>query len=217
MHPLTFQQLVFTCVSAPPLEIAQFLQHRFTLPNPLRFGEPSDYRFETGDYTWHDACPSGPIQGWSPMRCVLWEPTNRPGHTAYITRSLDGNAFAAYRGSQVSPHEWVHVRLVDHLELAFQAVQFRYYHGPQRREIAAAMDEQQTWKFFQSGDPLPFENLTTYRRRRCKDRLNRSLVFEYLRAIGYDCEAEDFWQPREAILFWQESHTNDQPIEEATL
>lgn len=98
-----------------------------------------------------------------------------------------------------------------------EIAQFRYYHGPQRHEIAAAMDEQQTWKFFQSGDPLSFENLTAYRRRRCRDRLNRALVFEYLRAIGYDCEAEEFWLPRQAIKFWQEFHPDDRSIEEATL
>lgn len=203
MHPLNFSQLVFTCVSAPPIEVAEFLHYRFTLPNPLKFGVETSYHFVPGNYTWRDACPDGPSQGWSPMVCVLWEPENRPGYTAYITKSLDGNAFAAYRGSRESTYEWVHIRLCDHPELTFQGTQFRYYHGPQRREIAVAMDESFRWQFVATGDPLPFEDLAAYQRRKRRDRFDRSMVFDYLRAIGYDCKAEEFWQPRQAVKFWE--------------
>ena len=52
----------------------------------------------------------------------------------------------------------------------------------------------QGWQFYDQGRILPFENPLLYQNRRIADRLTPALVIQYLKSLGWDLEADDFWK-----------------------
>jgi hypothetical protein len=58
------------------------------------------------------------------------------------------------------------------------------------------------WQFFQKGDILPFEESINYKKRRISDRLNNSIIEDYLKKNRIDINEEDFWKSKgKAIEF----------------
>jgi hypothetical protein len=47
--------------------------------------------------------------------------------------------------------------------------------------------------FFDEGEPLWFENISYYKQRIKKNRLNKSIIIEYLKSLGWDVNNEIFW------------------------
>ncbi|WBB67009.1 hypothetical protein [Micromonospora sp. WMMD812] len=47
------------------------------------------------------------------------------------------------------------------------------------------------WKWYESGCPLPFEDLSRYTARRIRDRLDRALLTRYLQELGIPAEDDD--------------------------
>lgn len=61
-----------------------------------------------------------------------------------------------------------------------------YYMGPDKKERVVYSLKEDRWTFYQEGDPLPFEDLSHYGKRRVKDRINFDIIKEYLLKIGID-------------------------------
>ncbi len=204
MHPLQFRKLVFNVVSAPPAEVADYIVERFSRPSPLRFGPPSIYHVESGEFDWREAYTDVPEKGWRPLVCILWEPQNRVGHTVFMSNSSDGMSFSVSKVSKFSSHLWCHVSIGDHPSLPWKGASFRYYLQETRREIALGNNERGKWDFVETGSPLPFEEPERYNQRLVRDRLNRGTIYRYLAALGYEAEDEDFWRPLSSVKLWQE-------------
>ena len=49
------------------------------------------------------------------------------------------------------------------------------------------------WNFYQNGHPLPFENLSNYKKKNVAARLNNSIIEKYTRALGFDYKTNRFW------------------------
>jgi hypothetical protein len=61
-----------------------------------------------------------------------------------------------------------------------------------RRAITAANDGGE-WVFETTGEPLPFERLDQYDRRRKTERFTSDLLYQYLRQLGIPIEVEPDW------------------------
>ena len=62
---------------------------------------------------------------------------------------------------------------------------FHYISSDEKERVVIALKEDR-WTFYQQGEPLPFENLEYYNRRRIKDRINFDTIKEYLLKLGID-------------------------------
>lgn len=66
-----------------------------------------------------------------------------------------------------------------------------YVTGIERRHIFVANDGGK-WKFGESGDPFPFENVAAYRVRSIKDRFTNAMLLAYLKELGVDLNDKNF-------------------------
>ncbi|MFI5298592.1 MAG: hypothetical protein ACHREM_10880 [Polyangiales bacterium] len=87
----------------------------------------------------------------------------------------------------------------------YGAVMFELY-GPGRaaflnylRTINVANDGGK-WRFEQSGEPLPFEELDAYTSRRLKDRFDQPRLERYLRALGIEAFNADAFGPQASLI-----------------
>lgn len=70
---------------------------------------------------------------------------------------------------------------------------FHYWSsGKEIRTVSAILDGD-SWEFFQRGEPLPFESVANYRRRKISTRLDQDLLMAYLLRLGWDLGADDYW------------------------
>ena len=68
--------------------------------------------------------------------------------------------------------------------------------------IVQVINDDDEWKFFQSGSLLKFENDIYYKNRRIADRLNNEIIKEYLRSNNIDIDHPEFWKSKEpAVVF----------------
>jgi hypothetical protein len=79
-----------------------------------------------------------------------------------------------------------------------------YDNGVNIRSIRAIMADDNKWEFYQKGDPLAFENLENYKKRRIKDRLNRAIIIQYLARLNIDLNSNDFWISEKPTLLIEE-------------
>lgn len=59
-----------------------------------------------------------------------------------------------------------------------------------KERVVLALKEDR-WTFFQDGDPLPFEDLSLYEKKRKKDRINMDVILKYIKEIGVDFQKFD--------------------------
>lgn len=62
---------------------------------------------------------------------------------------------------------------------------FHYFNSNLQERLLQAYKEDK-WVFYEEGTPLPFENLDYYKNRLIKNRLNNSIIKEYLLKTGVD-------------------------------
>ena len=60
----------------------------------------------------------------------------------------------------------------------------------QRLRVLQALNDD-PWVWYAEGDPLPFEDVSHYSRRRIRDRLPEALVDEYLEKLGLEVTLKD--------------------------
>ena len=74
-----------------------------------------------------------------------------------------------------------------------ESYQFHYYSNSQSRHVLCYQDPQ--WVFYEEGMVLPFEDISLYKQRIKKSRLNENILLQYLRRLGWNIEDNDFWNP----------------------
>jgi hypothetical protein len=67
------------------------------------------------------------------------------------------------------------------------------------------MKDDPKWEFYSVGTPLPFEDLVKYRARKVRDRLTPSMLWSYVRSLGWDIQDAGFWNARRCIR-WEVSY-----------
>ena len=64
----------------------------------------------------------------------------------------------------------------------------------------AVVNDGGNWTFDVSGDPLPFEHVENYNRRKIVERFTFENLRDYAAALGVRCFEEDFYRPEAAHL-----------------
>jgi hypothetical protein len=69
---------------------------------------------------------------------------------------------------------------------------FYYNNGVRKRIVRALYDMK--WTFYETGEPLPFEDIENYKKRKITDRINKDIITSYLLKIGLDINSADFYR-----------------------
>jgi hypothetical protein len=211
MNPYaTFAELLFTCVDGPIAEVVETVLTGFSTPNQWsrRDAQGQVIRQYFVRPTVHDISAAyvnkAEKSGTVPRRIIFWEPIGHPNKTVMMGHHADGMAHSVFRLSEDSPYTWINVRIYDNP--TYPTCCFDYYSNHRRteRRLAASMQED-GWHFIEKGPVQPFENPAYYARHQIQDRLNREIVTEYMRKLGFNIEQEAFWCSEKAGYFlWQE-------------
>ncbi|HET6996805.1 MAG TPA: hypothetical protein VFI06_17550 [Chitinophagaceae bacterium] len=80
---------------------------------------------------------------------------------------------------------------------------YRFYHRDKFNErFIQTLKEVNSWEFYQRGQPLSIEDESNYNKRRIVDRLNNSIIENYMQKLGFDYTKKEFWLSKgEAIEY----------------
>ena len=67
------------------------------------------------------------------------------------------------------------------------------WRGGETDRYVRVMRDDDRWTFYERGSVQPFEDQSSYRRHRVSDRIGRSTLLDYCRALGWDLASPDFW------------------------
>lgn len=127
------------------------------------------------------------------IRFLLYTPKNNPYTTVMFANILDGYINLIKYVSKKYNMEYYNISMSDGKSQMMKAYHFHYYAPLQQRHILCYQDP--NWVFFEEGKPLWFEDTNYYKQRLKMDRLNKNVILEYLKSIGWEIYKEDFWLP----------------------
>lgn len=135
--------------------------------------------------------PNSASETDTPM--ILWSPVNSPNLTAFMPQMKSSDYFViAYATSSFHFSAATIRTSVDTEEWPIN--EFIVYENGVRRRIVRAMRDSPRWEFFADGEPLPYEDVTRYARRRIRDRFVREDVLNALESWGAPVRHPAFWQ-----------------------
>ena len=79
----------------------------------------------------------------------------------------------------------------------FEAYHFMCFKGEYKRYVLCYQDPR--WVFYEKGTPLSFEDLTFYKSKYKKKRLNKNVIIRYLQHVGWNLEDENIWHTAHKI------------------
>ena len=150
-------------------KVHEFLQHNFKLPE-----QPYN----------------SPI-----MAVTIWEPSNKPNSTMLMANFEDGWLTLVHNLGIKYRHELYRLRISDP-ESEWPVWSMTYYNNGEELRIIQALKDDPRWDFFEKGELLYFENPEHYRKRRIKDRFNKTILLEYLNKSGWNLQSEKMWEPK---------------------
>lgn len=155
--------------------------------------------------------PEPPASSGHLTRHALWTPANRSSGSVFMIDLHDGwHGVALTVSEQTNTPAMIVCMTTPDDEYPSWSFSL-YERGEMRRHVQAFLDSD-AWKFHTHGDPMPFENLDYYRRRRIRDRLSREILAEYLLALGWDIGDDRFWSSEEPAIYGvQESYGDVDP------
>lgn len=126
-------------------------------------------------------------------RFILFSPKSNPRTTIMYANIQDGYTFLIKFVSKSCDLEYYSIVLSDGTSFGLQGYHFHHYAPNKVRHILCYQDPK--WVFYEEGKPLWFENTEYYTQRLKKKRLNKEIITEYLRSLGWNIDQEDFWMP----------------------
>lgn len=129
----------------------------------------------------------------SQVKFLLFSPSDNPYTTVLFSNVIDGYFNLIKYVSKKCNLEYYHISISDEMSQFMKAYRFQYYSLSKKRNILCYQDPQ--WFFFEEGEALWFENTNLYKQRIKKNRLNKDIILEYLKSLGWELEKEDFWLP----------------------
>jgi len=69
------------------------------------------------------------------------------------------------------------------------------------RVVQMLLGDNDKMEFLQVGNPLWFENVEYYKKRRIKDRINKNILIEYANKIGIDLTSSDLFKTSQKSLY----------------
>jgi hypothetical protein len=112
--------------------------------------------------------------------------------TLFVSSVADGYSSMILSLSKAIPGRHISVN-VSRLDLAYPANAINVVEAGKSVRSVQVMLDGDRWIFFQSGEPLSFEDVDRYRARRKKDRLTPQMISTCLDQIGYASLRREFW------------------------
>lgn len=135
--------------------------------------------------------PYNSTDGQPPL--LLWSPRSQPDLTAFMPHVQAGDYFVTAQASWKLKSTYVSVRSTTQNE-EWPINEFDCYERGEQRRFVRAFRDSPRWDFHEIGEPLEFENVEKYQRRRIRDRFCREDLIAYLEAWGAALNDADFWQ-----------------------
>lgn len=132
------------------------------------------------------------------VKFILFAPKDNPHTTIMFANIIDGYINLVKYISQKCDIEYYNVSIFDNNQSQMmEAYHFHYYSRNTERHLLCYQDPQ--WVFLEEGQPLWFEKPTYYKQRIKKNRLNKRMIIEYLKSLGWDVDKEIFWLPSNGL------------------
>lgn len=112
----------------------------------------------------------------------FWSPLGKPECTALVA-----NTSIAYNLAHRFKHRVLEIR-VSPTNDEWPICELQLTEGGKERRFVRAFRDDTRWDFYEKGEPLPFENISNYKKRRIRDRFTPEMVFEYCLALGWNIE-----------------------------
>lgn len=124
---------------------------------------------------------------------VVFAPRTSPKHCVFVSRSADGWHTLINRLNLELKVRCVSI-VTTKEDIAYPVNSIRIYEDGKEARLVRVMLDGDRWDYFAKGVIQSFENPSYYKRRRIRDRLDRTIVLEYLKLNGIDIEAPTFWE-----------------------
>ena len=131
------------------------------------------------------------------VQYILYAPKSNPHTTVMFANIMDGYARLTQFVSKKYGLEYYNVRISDGTSQMAEAYHFHYYSPSRVRHLLCYQDPQ--WEFYEEGEPLEFEDVELYKSRLKKNRLNREIILQYLKRLGWDIMNENFWRTENVV------------------
>ncbi len=120
----------------------------------------------------------------------LWKTSNYPDYVFFTSNSGDGRFTLCNFIHQRLKCEYIQCTLRDGNKIIAPAYFFHYANEKmEERDVLAYKDPQ--WVFYEKGTQLPFEESDFYKRKKISQRLNGSIIINYLQKYGINFEEID--------------------------
>lgn len=160
------------------------------------------YHFLSKESNLSNVIESAPFSGSDKREtAIIFEQLANPDLTIFITND---NYFWMDLIEKISEQfscDAIDIRLND-LSVEYPANSFQYYKDGISKRYVRAMKDWNRWEFFQSGEIMEFENPLYYKKRKIKNRLNKTILTEYLSKIGIDVTSPELWTPVRAFTYY---------------
>lgn len=132
------------------------------------------------------------------IKFLLFAPKCNPHTTIMFANIIDGYVNLVKYVSRQCDIEYYNISIFDGSKSQLMdSYHFHYYSQHRERHLLCYQDPK--WEFFDEGEPLWFENTSYYKQRIKKNRLNKNIIVEYLKSLGWDIKNEIFWLPSTEI------------------
>jgi hypothetical protein len=134
------------------------------------------------------------------VKFLLFAPKSNSHTTIMFANIIDGYVNLIKYVSKQCDLEYYNISIFDDSQSQMMSSYHFHYHSKNReRHLLCYQDPK--WVFFDEGEPLWFENISYYKQRIKKNRLNKSIIIEYLKSLGWDVSTEIFWIPSTDELY----------------
>ena len=142
------------------------------------------------------------ISEFSVVKILMWQPVCIDFDlVVFITNMSDGWQGLLRGYSEDYKRKVIRIRISDP-NIAYPGYAFEAINGDSTRLVQVIKDSHK-WVFFEKGNILPFEESINYNKRRISNRLNNSIIEDYLKKNGIDINEENFWKSKgNAIEFF---------------
>lgn len=130
-----------------------------------------------------------PAIGFCLCRFSWWESSLYPDTVFFMSNYSDGFMTLCYQLWDVLRCECIKCRICRN-EYPYPLNDFHYRDSNGNERYVRSMKEDR-WSFIEMGEPLPFEDLSLYKNKYIKDRMNMGIIIQYLNNMGISFETMD--------------------------
>jgi hypothetical protein len=133
------------------------------------------------------------LGGKIPLSAIVYMPRAHEENCVFISNNSDGWTTLVHRMCKDMSADCLRVSTSrDDADYPFNLLHF--YRQGQEVRLVRVMKDGDRWEFFEKGDPLPFEKISNYKKRKIRDRLNRESLLTAVESAGINLRDPNFWQ-----------------------